>query len=55
LSLSPSKTQLFMTEVIFAGARVGCDGIKPDLAKILAVINWAVPSTVHDLMQFLGL
>lgn len=44
-----------MTEVIFAGARVGRDGIKPDLAKISAVVDWAVPGTVHDLMQFLGL
>lgn len=55
LSLSPSKIQLFMTEVIFAGAWVGHDSIKPDLAKISTVVDWVVPSTVHDLMQFLGL
>lgn len=49
------KTQLFMTEVIFAGACVGCEGIKPDLTKISAVIDWKIPLTIHDLMQFLGL
>ncbi|KIJ15365.1 hypothetical protein PAXINDRAFT_42413, partial [Paxillus involutus ATCC 200175] len=55
LSLSPQKTRLFMTEAVFAGARVGKDGIKPDLAKLTAIANWDVPPTVHNLMQFLGL
>ncbi|KAG2744356.1 hypothetical protein P692DRAFT_20707890, partial [Suillus brevipes Sb2] len=55
LSLSPSKTQLFMSEVVFAGARVGTDGIKPDKAKLAAVVQWEIPNTVHNLMQFLGL
>ncbi|KIJ14147.1 hypothetical protein PAXINDRAFT_42347, partial [Paxillus involutus ATCC 200175] len=55
LSLSPQKTCLFMTEAVFAGARVGKDGIKPDLAKLMAIANWDVPPTVHNLMQFLGL
>jgi hypothetical protein len=30
LSLSATKTELFMTEAVFAGATVGPDGIKPD-------------------------
>ncbi|KAG2743020.1 hypothetical protein P692DRAFT_20681697, partial [Suillus brevipes Sb2] len=55
LSLSPSKTQLFMSEVTFAGARVGKDGIKPDMTKISAVVNWEIPDTIHNLMQFLKL
>ncbi|KAG2052988.1 hypothetical protein BDR06DRAFT_851183, partial [Suillus hirtellus] len=55
LSLSPSKMQLFMTEIVFVGARVGRDGIKPDLSKLSAVVNWEIPNTIHNLMQFLGL
>jgi hypothetical protein len=55
LSLSPSKTQLFMSKVVIAGAQVGKEGIKPDRAKLAAVVQWGIPSTVHNLMQFLGL
>jgi hypothetical protein len=55
LSLSPQKTQLFMTEVIFAGEHIGQDGIKADLSKFTAVVNWAVPSTIQNLQAFLGL
>ncbi|KAH7919813.1 hypothetical protein BV22DRAFT_1022350, partial [Leucogyrophana mollusca] len=55
LSLSPQKTKLFMTEAVFAGARVGREGVRPDLAKLSAVADWAVPQTLHNLMQFLGL
>lgn len=55
LSLSSTKTQLLMSEVVFAGAWVGKDGIKPDLTKIAAVVNWEIPNTIHNLMQFLGL
>ena len=55
LSLSPSKTKLFFTEVLFTGAMVGPSGIKPNLDKVAAVVNWPVPEDVHDLMAFLGL
>ena len=39
LSLSPSKTKLFFTEVLFAGAMIGPGGIKPNLDKVAAVVN----------------
>jgi transposase InsO family protein len=55
LSLSPSKTNLFFTEVLFAGAVVGPSGIKPNLDKVAAVVNWPEPQDVQDLMAFLGL
>ena len=55
LSLSPSKTQLFMGEAVYGGAHVGKEGIHPDLAKLEAIANWPVPSNVHELMRFLGL
>jgi hypothetical protein len=34
LSLSAAKSSFFMTEAVFAGARVGPTGIKPDLTKL---------------------
>jgi len=55
LSLSPSKTKLFFTDVLFAGAMVGPNGIKPNLDKVAAVANWPVPQDVQELMRFLGL
>jgi len=55
LSLSPQKSKLFMTEVIFAGERVGTDGIRGDLTKLTAVVNWQRPATIQNLEAFLGL
>lgn len=55
LSLSPQKTKLFMTEVVFAGERVGQMGIRGDLAKLTAVVNWPTPTTIQNLEAFLGL
>jgi hypothetical protein len=52
LSLSPQKTSLFMGEVVFAGERVGKQGIKPDLAKLTAVVNWKVPQDLLNLNAF---
>ena len=55
LSLSPSKTKLFFTEVLFTGVMIGSQGIHPNLDKVGAVVNWPVPMTVQQLMGFLGL
>lgn len=54
LSLSPQKTKLFMTEVVFTGEHVGTKGIQADLAKLTAVVNWETPSTIQNLEAFLG-
>ena len=55
LSISPQKTKLFMSEVVFAGERVGTEGIRGDLSKLTAVVNWEVPTTIQNLEAFLGL
>jgi hypothetical protein len=55
LSLSPTKTKLFFSDVLFAGAMVGPSGIKPNLDKVAAVVNWPKLEDVQDLMAFLGL
>jgi hypothetical protein len=44
-----------MKSIIFGGARVGQDGIRPDLAKIAVVAEWLVPQNLLELMHFLGL
>jgi hypothetical protein len=55
LSLSASKSRFFVTEAVFAGSRIGPDGIKPDLAKLTAVVDWKTPTDLQNLGSFLGL
>ena len=55
LSLSASKSKLFMTTVVFAGMTVGPNGVQPDLSKLMAIVNWKTPETVLNLASFLGL
>ena len=55
LSLSPTKTKLFFTKVLFAGAMIRPQGICPNLDKVGTVVNWPTPETVQQLMGFLGL
>ncbi|QRV83692.1 Retrovirus-related Pol polyprotein from transposon [Ceratobasidium sp. AG-Ba] len=54
LSLSPAKTVLFMTEARFAGARCSSDGVRPDLAKVKAILEWPEPKTALEVLSFLG-
>ena len=44
-----------MSEVVFAGECVGSDGIRADLSKLTAVVNWTMPATIQNLGSFLGL
>ncbi|KIJ66666.1 hypothetical protein HYDPIDRAFT_85242, partial [Hydnomerulius pinastri MD-312] len=55
LSISPTKSRFFMTETVFAGATVGPNGVKPDLAKLTAIVNWKQPAEALNLSSFLGL
>jgi hypothetical protein len=55
LTLSAAKSQFFVTEATFAGGRVRPDGIKPDLTKLTAVIDWETPRDLQNLGAFLGL
>jgi hypothetical protein len=52
LSLSPQKTSLFMNEVVFVGECVGRQGIRVDLTKLTAVVNWPVPQDLLNLNLF---
>ena len=55
LSLSAKKSEFFMTEIIFAGSRVGPDGVQPDATKLTAVVDWRQPPDLLNLSRFLGL
>ena len=55
LSLSASKCELFMTEMVFAGTTVGPKGVKPNLKKLTAIMNWKTPENATTLARFLGL
>jgi hypothetical protein len=55
LFLSPSKTKLFATDVLLAGAMIGPQGIQPNLDKVGVVVDWPIPKTAPQLMGFLCL
>lgn len=55
LLLSAQKTKLFMTEVLFAGDRVGQVGVWGDPTKLMAVVEWQRPGNAQNLGAFLGL
>lgn len=54
-SIAPSKTKLCMTETEFAGGTIGRDGVKPDLTKLTAIVDWQRPQDAQNLASFLGL
>jgi hypothetical protein len=55
MSLSPGKLRLFMTEAVFAGAKVGPQGVTPDTTKLTAIVDWPIPDDASHLEGFLGL
>jgi transposase InsO family protein len=55
LSLSASKSEFFVTEGIFAGAKVGPNGVTSDPAKLTAIVDWKQPPTALNLASFLGI
>ena len=44
-----------MTEIIFAGSRVGAEGVHTDNTKLTAIVNWCQPPNLLNLSSFLGL
>lgn len=55
LSISASKSKFFMSEAVFAGASIGPSGVRPDLSKLTAIVDWPQPPTALNLASFLGI
>lgn len=55
MSLSAKKLELFMTEIVFAGLRVGTEGVHADNIKLTAIVDWHQPPDLLNLSSFLGL
>ena len=55
LKWKPSKCHLLQQEVVFLGHVVSEAGIKPDPAKIEAIVNLPVPQNLHNICVFVGL
>ena len=55
LSLSVKKSEFFMTNIIFAGTRVGPGSVQPDNTKLTTVVDWCKPPDLLNLSRFLSL
>ena len=50
-----SKCDFWLKEVSFLGHIMYAEGIRVDLAKIEAIVNWKPPRNVTEVRSFLGL
>lgn len=55
LTLNLKKCHFLKTDIEFLGYRINSEGLKPSEAKIKSVKEFPVPTTIHQLRQFLGL
>jgi len=55
LKLKPSKCHFMQTEFAFLGYVISKDGVSTDPAKIKAVKNWPVHTSLTEDRSFLGL
>jgi len=49
------KCEFWLEEVTFLGHVISKEGISVDPSKVEAVVNWARPTSVHEIRSFLGL
>jgi hypothetical protein len=54
-SIAPGKTKFCVSETEFTGGTIGQGGVKLDLTKLTAIVNWPRPANTMGLMSFLGL
>ena len=54
LKLKPEKCEFYKTEIEFLGYIVTTEGLKMDPAKVKAVRDWPLPTTVKETQSFLG-
>ena len=49
--MKPWKCQFFHSELLFLGNKISAVEIEPEPAKILAVMEWALPTSVKDICR----
>lgn len=54
LYVKAQKCEFDVPEVGFLGFRIGRSGVSMDPAKVSCILNWPVPTSVHDIQVFLG-
>ncbi|XP_043705298.1 uncharacterized mitochondrial protein AtMg00860-like [Telopea speciosissima] len=50
-----SKCEFWLSQVAFLGQVVSAEGIKVDLGKVKAVMEWEAPKNAGEIRSFLGL
>ena len=55
LKHKPTKCDLFQTEILFLGRKVGKEGVAMTSESIKTVQNWSPPTTKEGIERFLGL
>ena len=55
VTLNADKCVFNVSSVQFLGQIVGPDGIKPDPAKVRAILEMPTPTNQHDVRSFLGM
>lgn len=55
LTLNPKKCYSFLKTAKYLGFEINKDGVRPGEAKVRAVQDFPVPTSVHNVRQFLGL
>ena len=53
--LKPEKCELLQSEVTFLGHIVSKDGVQPNVANVMKILEWPIPKNVTEVKQFLGL
>jgi hypothetical protein len=54
LQLDIKKYEFKITEITYLGIIISTDSIRIDLAKIIVIMNWELPSNIKDIQAFLG-
>jgi hypothetical protein len=52
--VDPKKSEFHKTEVKFLGMVITTNGVQMDPAKIHAIQDWAMPTTIPEILSFLG-
>lgn len=54
LQVDIKKSEFMVQETKFLGVIVGVNGLRMDPEKIAAIVNWATPTSVKQILSFLG-